>query len=382
MSFTRDWLEANPLDHSKFKDQPGAVRAHKIDLSDRLKDFFYGFISGETYGGVKKAVFYAQGTAPTTIANTIIGFGSDVSAKCEFFLLDEDGNFTQVTSAGKLLMSLLNLTDTPAAFTGKAGQALLVNTTEDAMAFAAGFSDAITRGFELTYKTAADLYVEPGTLFNGITKINKTARTTLALATAADWWDGAADSYAGGAGWCYIGVNPSGDIKLLGANPPDKADTAGNTVGTLYYWYDGSVYWRVIGAVWVHTDNTMTKKWFQQKDTIYYDAPQQVSTSTSASWTAVDCSPAIPAISTSGYFGAHTYNLTNGMHIQIRRTGSTGGTANGNNIAGVTINNATGVSIGGGKWCATDGSQSIDVKHSSAASSGSVFVDGYILNIR
>ena len=185
---------------------------------------------------------------------------------------------------------------------GTKGQVLKINDAEDAPEWGgAQISDKILTGFELIYKTTDDVYVEPGSLLVGATLVNKTARTTLTLATAADWWDGAVDSYAGGAGWCYIGVKADGDIKLLGANPPDKADTAGNTVGTLLYWYDSTLYWRVIGAVRVHTDNTILLKFYQQGDWIMYDDPENdthaLTNGSSAAFADVNCSDYVPALS-------------------------------------------------------------------------------------
>jgi len=75
MAFTRDWLEANPIDRSKFKETPGAVRATKVDVSDRLKDILSGFVSGETAWGIKLGKYLTQGTgapaAPTGTGTAI-----------------------------------------------------------------------------------------------------------------------------------------------------------------------------------------------------------------------------------------------------------------------------------------------------------------------
>ena len=67
MAYTRDWLESNPVDHTKFSAQPGNVRSHKVDLSDRLKGMFKGFGKlGRTAGGgmgvVPAGGYYAGGT--------------------------------------------------------------------------------------------------------------------------------------------------------------------------------------------------------------------------------------------------------------------------------------------------------------------------------
>ncbi|MFA6142514.1 MAG: hypothetical protein WC738_04375 [Candidatus Omnitrophota bacterium] len=104
MSFTRDWLEANPIDHTKFKVQPGGVRELKVDISDRLKDFLYGFVSAETDVGAKAIPFVSQGTADTGDTGTgIINLKAfTVSGKAEIFFIDEDGNLVQLTSVGKI----------------------------------------------------------------------------------------------------------------------------------------------------------------------------------------------------------------------------------------------------------------------------------------
>jgi len=135
---------------------------------------------------------------------------------------------------------------------------------------------SITRGFGIGDVSNDDttVTVEAGTLYNGSTKVNKTANTVLTFATASDWWDEATHSYSGGAGWCYIGVNPSGDIKFLYTHVENRADTEGNSAGKLYYFYDSGVYWRVIMAVYVDTDDKIhtsgagfqTGTWFYLKE--------------------------------------------------------------------------------------------------------------------
>ena len=107
MAYTRDWDETTPGDHTKFKVQPSHVRDYKQDVSDRLKNLIAGFTAGETEEGFKKIPFLVQGTAPTSASNMILGFGSDVAAKCELFLLDEDGHVIQVTSGGKVKAGIL-----------------------------------------------------------------------------------------------------------------------------------------------------------------------------------------------------------------------------------------------------------------------------------
>jgi len=103
MVYSRDWLEANPIDHTKFSAQPGAVRSHKVDISDRLKAMFKGFVSGDlqTDEGVIDLPFNVQGSDPGATASKVKLYAKDVSSKAELFLEDEDANVIQLSSAGK-----------------------------------------------------------------------------------------------------------------------------------------------------------------------------------------------------------------------------------------------------------------------------------------
>jgi len=100
MVYTRDWDEASPADHTKFKTQPQNVRNAKVDLAERLKSFFYGLIAGETTAGAKQITFIVQGTTPSTSADSIIGYAKDVSGVTEWFLIDENGADVQMTKNG------------------------------------------------------------------------------------------------------------------------------------------------------------------------------------------------------------------------------------------------------------------------------------------
>jgi len=188
------------------------------------------------------------------------------------------------------LSPLLELTPTPYALYAKNS----------------GIQDAILRGFEVA-NTADDdttVTVRPGAAYHGTTAVTKTANITLTFATAGDWYDGATHSYSGGAGWCHIGYDSSGNIKLLANNPPDVDDSSGNNAsGATKYYFDDSKgtsgeYWRVIGAVYVDTDNRIHANYvtYQIGAWIYYDARQNIALS-DTSWTDIDCSPIVPAIS-------------------------------------------------------------------------------------
>ena len=145
--------------------------------------------------------------------------------------------------------------DSGDTFTVPSGVTFTNNGT--ATGFGSSVEDIVLWGWEITAAASgANFTVSAGKLMHGNTLISKTADTTLTFGTAGDWHDGAADSYSGGAGWCYVGVKSNGDLKLLGDNPAQKSDTSGNTAGYPFlYWHDGSNYWRVIGAVYVNTSN-------------------------------------------------------------------------------------------------------------------------------
>jgi len=111
MVYTRDWLEANPVDHTKFSAQPGNVRSHKVDVSDRLKTIFHGFIAGETQTdeGAKVLPFVVEVSDPGGSTDKIKLYAKDVGGKAELFSQDEDGNIKQLTSAGKLNVEVADI---------------------------------------------------------------------------------------------------------------------------------------------------------------------------------------------------------------------------------------------------------------------------------
>ncbi len=101
-SYTRDWAEGSPLDHTTFGAQPGHVREKTVDVAERLKSFFYGFTAGETTKGGKYLEFCVQGTAPSSAADAIMLYCKDVTSKGELHAKDEDGDEIQITAGGKL----------------------------------------------------------------------------------------------------------------------------------------------------------------------------------------------------------------------------------------------------------------------------------------
>ena len=190
-------------------------------------------------------------------------------------------------------------------------------------------------GFEIGDTANDDLTitVQAGKLIHGNISIQKTSNTTLTFATAGDWWDGATDTYAGGAGHNYVGVDSSGNVKLLGNNKADAHDADGNTSGTNFYWDDTSKRWRVIGAVYIDTDNKIHASYVtrQHGKKVYYDDPagdtsilRVLTNGSQTSFTDVDCSAAVP----DGIARACSLNISSGSGalVSIRTNGSSAGT--------------------------------------------------------
>ena len=102
MAYTRDWDETQPQDHLSFSNIPVRIRQVKTDVAERLKNFFYGFISGETQEGAKKITFREQPSDPATESDCAIIYAKEVSGVTEIFVKDSSGNIKQITSNGKL----------------------------------------------------------------------------------------------------------------------------------------------------------------------------------------------------------------------------------------------------------------------------------------
>ncbi len=91
MSYTRDWNESTPADHSTFDSQPGSVRNTKVDVAERLKNFFYGFVAGETDEGAKKIEFVEQLSAPSAVTGSVIFYAVDNGTEPEVRMIREGG---------------------------------------------------------------------------------------------------------------------------------------------------------------------------------------------------------------------------------------------------------------------------------------------------
>ncbi len=173
-------------------------------------------------------------------------------------------------------------------------------------------------GLEIADTTEDDAVVtiRPGYGFHGAIGISKTVNTVLTFATDGHWFDGSAHSYGGGAGLCYIGYDSSGNIRLLGANPPDCHDIAGNAVAgatDLYFDDTGGVsgeYWRVIGAIWIDTDDLATEFYHQGAPLSGFGMWESKSNNT------------VYEAATDGIVTAYTVNNAAAQNIEIKTDGN------------------------------------------------------------
>ncbi len=116
MSFTRDWSEITPIDHTLNSSWPDYDRRAKVDVADRLADIISGFNSGETVLGALKLPFIAV-SSPSTVTAQVQLFGKADSGKTRLKMIDEDGNetFVMPCRAGDVLLS--SSSTTPPGFT-------------------------------------------------------------------------------------------------------------------------------------------------------------------------------------------------------------------------------------------------------------------------
>lgn len=114
MAFTTDWGTSLPIDHTKIKNVPQAIRNVRVDLEDRLASIIYGFTSGEAYVGFKRCMYLSQGTAapsaPTGTGDAasydVYGRRNGTATEVELYGQDAAGNEIQFTKGGKFPLNL------------------------------------------------------------------------------------------------------------------------------------------------------------------------------------------------------------------------------------------------------------------------------------
>lgn len=268
------------------------------------------------------------------------------------------------------------------SFTGTNTFSGTINLTGTVTGITGSSSHAIVRGFELTPNTGdnTQVYVEPGTLFHGTTSVNKTARTTLDINTAAQYIGGA--DLSGANTWLYVYTDASGNI-LMHTTAPDKADTAGNTTGTKYYYYHiaTTTYYRFIGAIRLGAATTILN-FHQSGNLVLWDVPINITTALSAGvWSAAtSCASAMPSNSLVAIFGLYSTQVGGSVSgVWIRPNGSSLAADVENGIYIETPGGGN-PAIGGQRISMTDSSNQINYFNDVGDSSTSIDIEGFYLN--
>jgi hypothetical protein len=219
------------------------------------------------------------------------------------------------------------------------------------------------------------------------TGVEVSSTTILTFATAGDWASGATVNYGGGAGWCYIGVRSNASsthkgVFLLGANPPTSSDGNGKSSGQSLYSYDGTYWYRVVGAVRVNTSNLVSFTTSQNGSEVTLDRPIEVSTTTSAgAWRDQTLVAVVPALSTYVTLGGYASQAGGPAGIWFKAHDYAGPDAVGNEYQdGIYAEGCNGVA--GEAHSFTDAGQMIQYFNFNPTTTTSVSVKGYRLNIR
>lgn len=101
-AYTRDWDNADPIDHTLNSKWPAEIREVMTDVEERMDDIANGFTSGDTVTDYNKIPLNNRVADPTNVGDTGILYTKDASGKAELFFIDEDGNVIQLTTVGSL----------------------------------------------------------------------------------------------------------------------------------------------------------------------------------------------------------------------------------------------------------------------------------------
>jgi len=82
--FTRDWDESSPLGSAAASTLDDIIKNLKVDIAERLEDYFGGFTSGETAQGLKYLTLQEQIQATIdAITGKPVIFSKDVGGVLE-----------------------------------------------------------------------------------------------------------------------------------------------------------------------------------------------------------------------------------------------------------------------------------------------------------
>lgn len=233
--------------------------------------------------------------------------------------------------------------------------------------------------FELAWGSTTTITADAGFLNVGSSAVSKTSATGLTITSATDYIGGA--SQQGTSKWLYVYINSSGSIKLY-ATAPNYHDTSGNTTGILYYYKDGTTYYRCIGAIRLNSTGAgEVDEFYQQGDYVQYGTGKSAATGiNSATFTDVDCSALVPPITRNIMINIRgaAGSATAGKIFQVRPNGSA--STNGQTVGVVDGDNCFDVST----FIATDSSQVFEARFNDVTGGPSANIDvlGYRLRIR
>ncbi len=109
--------------------------------------------------------------------------------------------------------------------------------------------DFYLKGMKLDFGGTTTVTCDDGVVYVGSTRINKVVATGLDVSNSGDYLTGVSER--GTSKWLYVYCDTSGSIKF-DDNAADYHDTIGTTVGELYYYKNGTKYWRKLGQVYLN----------------------------------------------------------------------------------------------------------------------------------
>ena len=322
-------LAADTLAETDFADEINP----RVRWDEAFSDFtFTGMLpatdAGDLTSDISAGTSYVEGFRVVTSATA----NTYTASKDTWVFIDINGTFqfsevvngaAQPTTPSNSLLLAKVVTDgtTIPTVDDKRSLFLTLSTVED----------FYIKGLILLSADQTGVSVDSGIVYHGTTRIEKIIQTELNIATATDWHDGAIDVFSND-GWCYVGVDVDGNIKLLGDNPPDTIDTDGNQApntsadSSSIYWNNSSTYWRVLTEVRISSDTTLVYPAKQVNDVVSFTGtPQTITTTVSTGWSnKVSCQAGMPKTSQSALFGAEVEESvgTETMGVWIRPNNS------------------------------------------------------------
>ncbi len=244
--------------------------------------------------------------------------------------------------------------------------------------------DFYIKGLILLSADQTGVSVDSGVVYHGTTRIEKIVETELSIATATDWHDGAIDVFTND-GWCYVGIDVDGNIKLLGDNPPDTINTNGDQApntsadSSAIYWNNGGTFWRVLTEVKISSDTTLVYPAMQVNDVVSFTStPQNITTTVSDGWSIkTSCQAGMPKTSRMALFGVSVEEQSGAeiMGVWIRPNGTDTLAIPTNAIIYSSHNQTGGPTLGAQGWSMTDNIQQIQYANDDTGADSSTRID-------